>query len=406
MTTNTTNNLSKKMEIVGDNINNAGTTGFKGNRAEFSEVLANQSMGADGGNQMGAGAMYDKSTRDLAQGTLRSSDNATDLAIDGAGHFVVEAPFGRAYSRDGSFHFDREGFLVNSDGHKVLGFLGEEGKESNAVAPLQISKGDMPAKATTNVNMNMNLDARADVKVFNPLEPDDTSSFHRSVTVLNNKGEQQSVDVYFTKTAAGVWNYNAMAAGKDLDPQIEGKQLLGTGVVTFDALGVMANDSGLEATGVFKETGAQTFNISLTNNDEKTTQYGTDSAVHKNTRDGHEEGGVAGLGFDQGGSLTLRYTNGKSVQLGKVAVGKFPSEQGLRKVGQNLYVGNASSGQVSLGQSGLDGRGDILNSSLEESNVDITDNFVNLMTTQKSFSANAQAMTAIDSLLQNVIGLR
>lgn len=406
VTTNTTNQLSKKMEVVGDNINNAGTTGFKGSRAEFSEMLSNQSMGADGGNQVGSGAVYDKSTRDLAQGTLRSSESATDLAIDGNGHFAVEAPFGRAYSRDGSFHFDKEGFLVNSDGHKVLGFNGEEGKESNAVAPLKISKADMAAQGTTKVNLSMNLDAREDIKVFDPLNPDESSNFHRSVTILDNKGKQRSIDVYFTKTAPGVWTYNAMANGKELEPAIDGKQLIGSGNVNFDAKGVMVNDSGLNATGVFKDSGEQSFNISLTNKGEKSTQYGTDSAVSHNTRDGHEKGGVLGIGFDHGGALTLRYNNGKSIQLGKVAIAKFPSEQGLRKVGDNLYVGNASSGQVSMGQSGVEGRGNILNNSLEESNVDITDNFVDLMTTQKTFSANSQAMTAIDSLLQNVIALR
>ncbi len=406
VTSNTSNQLGRKLEIVGDNINNAGTTGFKGNRAEFSEMLVDASIGVDGGNQIGAGAVIDGKTRDLAQGTLSNTDSATDLAIDGNGLFAVDTPFGQAYTRDGSFHFDRDGFLVSSDGHKVLGFNGEEGRESNSVAPLRISKGNMNPVATSNVKMTMNLDAREDIKVFDPLSPRETSSFERSVTVLDAKGEQQSLEVYFTKTSDGNWSYNAMANGDDLEPQVEGKVLVGTGNVTFDDKGYLQNDSGLNATATFKGGEQQAINISLTNKDEPTTQFGTDTSVSSNSRDGNTGGSVVGLGFDQGGSMTLRYDNGKSVQLGKVAIAKFANEQGLRKVGQNLYVGNQTSGQVSLGQSGKEARGEIRTNALELSNVDITNNFVDMMKTQKSFSANAQAMGAIDSLLKNVIALK
>ena len=406
VTSNTSNQLGKKLEVVGDNINNAGTNGFKGSRAEFSEMLTTASIGADGGNQQGAGAVLDNSMRDLSQGTLANSDSATDLAIDGNGLFAVDTPFGQAYTRDGSFHFDKEGRLVTSDGHKVLGFNGDVGREANVVAPLQLAKGDMGAAATSNVSLTMNLDAREDIKVFDPQNPRETSSFERSITVLDAKGEQKSMDLFFTKTANGTWSYNAIAKGSDLEPAVEGNVLLGTGTVTFDEKGVMQNDSGLEATTAFKGGEQQTVNFTLTSKDVPTTQYGTDTSVSSNVRDGHEGGSIVGLGFDPGGAMTIRYDNGKSVQLGKVAVAKFTNEQGLRKVGQNLYVGNQTSGQVSLGQSGSQGRGDIRTNAIEQSNVDITDNFVDMMKTQKSFSANSQAMGAIDELLKNVIALR
>ncbi|WP_127716002.1 flagellar hook protein FlgE [Halobacteriovorax sp. HLS] len=406
ISSNTSNSLSKKMEIVGDNINNAGTAGFKGSRAEFSEVLSSQAMGVDGGQQQGMGAVIDDSTRDISQGTLKSTSSMTDLAIDGKGFFVVETKFGKAYSRDGSFHFDREGHLVNSDGHKVLGFAGKEGQESAAVAPLKISRKELPAKATTNVSMHMNLDARENNKVFDPLDPNETSSYQRSMTVLDSKGEQRNIDVYFTKTADNTWTYNAMVDGADLDPAVDGKQIVGTGAVNFDAQGNMIGDSSMDISANFKDTGNQEINISLTNNGNKTTQLGTTSNVHSNKRDGSEAAGVVGLGFDQGGAMTLRFSNGESEQIGKIAVASFTSEQGLRRVGQNLYTENASSGQASLGKSGEDGRGDVLTSVIEQSNVDLTNNFIDLMTTQKSFSANAQALSAADGLLQKVIALR
>ena len=406
VTSNTSGNLSKKMEIVGDNINNAGTAGFKGSRAEFSEVLHSQSMGVDGGTQAGVGAVIDDSTRDISQGTLKSTSSTTDLAIDGNGFFVVETKFGKAYTRDGSFHFDREGHLVNSDGHKILGFNGKEGKESNAVSPLKISRKTLSPTSTTKVNMHMNLDARENVKVFNPQNPRETSNYERSITVLDSKGNQRSIDVYFTKTANGTWTYNAMANGEDLDPQVEGKKVVGTGIVNFDDKGKMVGESSMDVSANFKDTGAQEFNVALSNNGRNTTQLGTKSSLHDNTRDGSEAADIAGIGFDQGGALTLRYSDGRSEQLGKIAVADFASEQGLRRIGQNLFLENASSGQASLGKSGEAGRGDVLTSSLEQSNVDLTTNFIDLMTTQKNFSANAQAMTAVDGLLQKVINLR
>jgi flagellar hook protein FlgE len=406
VTSNTTNGLSKKMEIVGDNINNAGTAGFKGSRAEFSEVLSSESMGVDGGSQVGMGSAMDGSTRDVTQGTLKSTTSATDLAIDGKGFFVVETNFGKAYSRDGSFHFDKEGHLVNSDGHKVLGFQGKDGKESNAVSPIKIQRGSLNAKSTTQVGMHMNLDAREDIKVFDPLDPRETSNYERSITVLDGAGKQRSMNVYFTKTADGVWNYNAMIDGSELDPAVDGKQVIGTGVVNFDAQGNMVGDSSMDVSANFKDNGQQDFSISLADKDRKTTQLGTESMVHSNSRNGSEAADVSGIGFDKGGALTLRYTNGASEQIAKIAVADFTSEQGLKRVGQNLFIENASSGQASLGKSGENGRGDVLTSAIEQSNVDMTNNFVDLMTTQKNFSANSQAMTAIDSLLQKVIGLR
>jgi flagellar hook protein FlgE len=406
ITSNTAGNISKKMEIVGDNINNAGTAGFKGSRAEFSEVLQSESMGVDGGNQTGAGSAISGSTRDISQGTLKSTNTATDLAIDGKGFFVVETDFGKAYTRDGSFRFDKEGHLVNSDGQKVLGFNGEAGKESSAVAPLKISRKDLNAVATTQVNMQMNLDARENIKVFDPLDPSATSNYERSVTVLDSEGNQRSLTVYFTKTADGAWSYNAMANGEDLDPQVEGKQVVGTGLVNFDDKGTMVGESSMDVSANFKDTGNQEFTISLSNKGRNTTQLGTSSNVHSNSRNGSEKADVAGIGFDKGGALTIRYSNGRSEQLGKVAVANFTSEQGLRRIGQNLFVENASSGQASLGMSGQEGRGDILNNSIEQSNVDITNNFIDLMTTQKNFSANSQALSAVDGLLQKVINLR
>jgi len=406
ITANTSKQLGRKLEMVGDNINNAGTNGFKGSRAEFSEMLNTASMGADGGDQVGAGAIIDASKRDLSQGTLAHSNSATDLAIDGTGLFAVNTPFGQAYTRDGSFRFDKDGYLVTSDGHKVLGYNGEEGQESNTVSPLQLSNGSMNASATSNVSMTMNLDAREDIKVFDIQNPRETSSFERSVTVLDSKGEQQSLTMYFTKTAQGVWSYNAVGKGEDLDPAVEGDVLLGTGTASFDNKGVLVNDSGLSANVTFKENDEQAINFSLTDKGVATTQFGTDTSVSSSTRNGNEAGSVVGLGFDKGGSLTLRYDNGKSVQLGKIAVAKFTNEQGLRRVGQNLFVGNQTSGQVSLGKSGEQGRGDIRTNAIEQSNVDITNNFVDMMKTQKSFSANSEAMSAIDGLLKNVIALR
>ena len=230
------------MSVVADNIANSGTTGFKSSRAEFQDVLATSlKEGVDGGDQMGAGVKLAHIKPVFTQGNISRTESITDLAINGNGFFSIEAPFGKGFSRDGSFHFDKEGYMVNSDGYKVLGFSADEnGKITNKLDPIKLGSTTIPATATKSVNMMMNLDSRENVKQFNIEKPEESSSFNSSLTVYDNVGTARIVTTYFNKVADNQWEYHAVVDGKDAAGGIAGKPVeMAKGKVIFNDKGVL-----------------------------------------------------------------------------------------------------------------------------------------------------------------------
>src|SRR5690554_1934343 len=160
------------MSVIGDNIANAGTFGFKGSRAEFQDILAKSLKGIDGGDQIGSGTKLAHVRAQFNQGNIQRTENITDLAINGNGFFAVESPNGIGYTRDGSFHFDKEGFLINGDGYRVRGFEADDsGKITQKLGNIKLGNTTIPAEATTQLNMSMNLDSREPIKQFNPQDP-------------------------------------------------------------------------------------------------------------------------------------------------------------------------------------------------------------------------------------------
>jgi flagellar hook protein FlgE len=239
------------MNVTGDNIANAGTFGFKRSRAEFQDILAKSLKGIDGGDQMGSGTKLAHITPQFTQGTVNRTENITDLAVNGNGFFAVETNFGRGFTRDGSFHFNKDGELINGDGYKVLGFKANEdgSKITTKVAPVRLANTTIPAKATDNVKVMMNLDSRAKVQQFDPANPEKTSQFNSAVTVYDNVGTQRLVTVYFNKAADNLWEYHAMIDGKDAAGGEEGKMIeMANGQLQFDTNGKLQNElPGLNA---------------------------------------------------------------------------------------------------------------------------------------------------------------
>ena len=195
------------MGVIGDNIANAGTNGFKSSRAEFQDMIANSLKGIDGGDQIGSGTKLAHVTPQFVQGTVTRTQNITDLALNGNGFFVVDAPFGKGYSRDGAFHFDKEGYMVNGDGYKVQGFQPDDkGNITTKNGPIKLGNTTVPATPTKEVKMSMNLDTREAVKTFDPKNPEKTSNFNTSITVFDNVGTARLVTMYYNKTAEGNWD--------------------------------------------------------------------------------------------------------------------------------------------------------------------------------------------------------
>lgn len=410
------NAAGQSMSVIGDNIANAGTFGFKKSRAEFQDMLAKSLKGIDGGDQIGSGTKLSHVTPQYTQGSINRTENITDLALNGNGFFAVQAPYGRGFTRDGSFHFDKDGFLINGDGYKVLGFQSEKGKVTNKIAPIKLGNTTIPAKATDEINISMNLDSRAKIQQFNPQDPEGSSNFNTSFSVFDNVGTQRMITVYFNKAADGLWEYHAMVDGKDAQGGIEGQMVeMASGQAQFNEKGVLQQEiQGLNSFN-FNNGAAPNQQIKFNfgesvleggDGKEASTQYGSDSTVARHTQNGYEAATLGSLSFNDSGQLTAAYDNGIVQDVAQIAVAKFENNEGLFKTGKNLFKETRKSGQAALGKPGKDGRGEVLAKSIELSNVDIAGEFINLMNAQRNFQANTRTITTSDQMLQEVLNIK
>jgi flagellar hook protein FlgE len=412
------NAAGQSMGVIGDNIANAGTHGFKSSRAEFQDMLANSLKGIDGGDQMGSGTKLAHITSQFTQGTVARTQNITDLAINGNGFFTIDAPFGKGYTRDGAFHFDKEGFMVNGDGYKVQGFQPDEkGNITNKLDAIKLGNTNIPATPSSEVKMSMNLDSRDNVMKFDPKNPDKSSNFNTSVTVYDSVGTARLVTLYFNKLADGAsWEYHAMVDGADAANGKAGEMLeMANGTLKFDQKGILQEETqGLNSFNFNKgalagQKIAFDFGKSIKEGGtglDAATQFGSKSSVARHSQDGASAATLASMSFNDDGVLTAVYDNGVQRELGQVAIAKFENNEGLFKTGKNLFKETRKSGQAAMGKPGADGRGAVLAKSIEQSNVDIANEFINLMAAQRNFQANTRTITTSDQMLQEVLNIK
>ena len=411
------NAAGQSMSVIGDNIANAGTFGFKGSRAEFQDMLSKSLKGIDGGDQIGSGTKLAHVTSQFTQGNVQRTENITDLAINGNGFFAVEAPGGRGFTRDGSFHFDKEGSLVNGDGYKVLGFqANEEGKITNTTGPIQLGNTTIPAQATKTVGVSMNLDSRESVMQFDARNPEKTSNFNNSVVVYDNVGTQRLVTLYFNKTADNQWQYHAMVDGKDARDGVEGEMIeMASGTLQFNDKGQLQQEISSSNSFNFNKGASADQKIEFDfgkaiaeggDGKDASTQYGSISSVARHTQDGAAAATLASLSFNDDGVLTASYDNGMMRDIAQITVAKFENNEGLFKMGKNLFKETRKSGQGALGKPEADGRGSVLAKSIELSNIDIANEFISLMGAQRNFQANTRTITTSDQMLQEVLNIK
>ena len=405
------------MGVIGDNIANAGTNGFKSSRAEFQDVLAVSLKGIEGGDQFGAGTKLGHIKPLMTQGDISRTDSVTDLALSGDGMFVIDAPAGRTFTRDGSFHFDKEGQLTTMDGYKVMGFQADEkGKMVNKIDAIKLGNTTIPARGSREVLLSMNLDSRENVKEFNIEDPEKTSNFSNSMTVYDNVGTARTVTAYYNKTDNNTWEYHIAADGKDVEGgKPDTMYEMASGTLIFNDKGQLEEEKEGKNSFNFNKGAAKdqkiTFNFGASlkeggNGLDASTQYGSNSAVARHTQDGSSAATLTSLSFNDKGILTASYDNGETRDVAQIAVAKFENNEGLFKIGKNLFKESKSSGQAALGKPGESGRGEVLSKSIELSNVDIANEFVNLMTAQRNFQANAKTLTTADQMLQEVLQIK
>lgn len=405
------------LSIYGDNIANANTVGFKVSRPEFQDVVAKSLKGLLGGNQIGRGTRLAAVNPVFTQGSVLQTESPTDLSIKGDGFFVLEGSDGRTFTRNGAFHFDAEGYLINSDGFRVQGFQADEsGKITSKMGPMSVKRTVIPAQATDTLKLFMNLDLRevAEEKVFDVNRADQTSHFATGATIYDTAGTPHIVTVYFNKTGRGQWQYRVVAKGEEVEggaPKTLSVQA--TGKLIFDEEGRLnehvAEDEAYEFKGAKKDqTIKLNFGTPRSQGGEglEVTNYGTASEAYKTVQNGYTAGTLAGLSFSNEGHLIAIYTNGESVNLSQVAMGKFENPEGMFKIGQNRFRESRLSGQATIGGPGTGGRGTVSPKTIESSTTDIANEFINLMTAQRNFQASSRVIKVADQMMQEVLSLK
>jgi flagellar hook protein FlgE len=405
--------------VIADNIANANTIGFKASRAEFQDIISKNLKGISGGNQIGRGVKIGAVNPILTQGNVDSTDKVTDLAISGDGYFKVKGSDGESFTRDGSFHFDKEGYLVTNDNQRVQGFQADEkGVILNKMDNIKFPRALIPAKGTTEVKLDLNLDSRMEpTKTFDPKDPYSTSHYSTGVEMYDSQGNKHLLSMFFNKTADREWSFHGMVDGKEAqDTPADGKMAeMVAGKLKFTVDGKLDSQDITSSTFNFKGGALQDQKIKINFGDaisaggkglDGTKQYGKNSDLISWNQDGAAAGTITSLSFNDEGNLTAVYSNGQAADLAQIALAKFENPEAMFKVGNNRLKESRDSGGPSMGAPGASGRGKLFAKSLERSTVDLATEFVNMIQNQRGFQANAKTITTTDELLNEVIQLK
>lgn len=392
------NAAAKNLDVIGNNVANSGTVGFKQSQTQFADVYANSLTGA-GGSQVGIGTKVMQIAQQFTQGNITSTNNPLDLAINGGGFFRMDNGGEITYQRNGQFQLDRNGFIVSASGAQLTGYTANASGvlSTGSPSPLSISTTDIAPNVTSEVRAGLNLDSSvADLPAagFNQNDP---TTFHSStaVTVYDSLGNAHNLQSYYVKTAAGTWSVFASTNGGPAAP---------VGTLNFGTDGLLTTPMPL-ATTVAVTTGAATpFNVNM--DFTGTTQYGANFSVNALQQDGYTSGRLAGFSIAADGMLMGRYTNGQSAVLGQVVLASFANPNGLQPLGNNMWGETAASGPALVGTPDSGNLGVLQSSAVEDSNVDLTAELVNLITAQRVYQANAQTIKAQDAVLQTLVNLR
>lgn len=411
------NASSKNLDVIGHNIANSNTTGFKSSRAEFNEMVAS-AMGASSGNNAGIGVSVAAVSQQFSQGVIVPTKNGLDMAINGDGFFVVQTVSGsEAFTRSGNFKLDKNGFLITVNGDKVMGNALDPatGLPTATRAPISFpSTGGIPAKQTTTVSANLNLDSRT-------ADGAERIANGTSLQVFDSLGNPHPVSLYFEKPSTpgstpgvgNTWNvYDGLApSGKMIGTvtfDTSGKFVSSAAVTGVDALGNPILTPGSLKIDVTASGGAAatppTFPVSIDLS--KATQFGSAFSVSKLKQDGYAPGELTGVNVSADGTLVASYSNGETRAEAQLTLARFTNTQGLSPAGNNNWEWTADAGPTIYGNAQSGSFGDIQGNALEESNVDLTAELVGMMTAQRAYQANAQTIKTQDQIFSTLVNLR
>jgi flagellar hook protein FlgE len=396
------NAAAKNLDVIGNNVANSGTVGFKQSQAQFADVYANSLTGA-GGSNVGIGTKVALVAQQFTQGNITATNNPLDMAINGGGFFRMDTNGEVTYQRNGQFQLDNMGYIVNPTGAKLTGYTANASGvlSTGAPAPLVIETADLAPQVTSEVNAVLNLDSRGGVTV-GPFNKDDPTTFNSStaVSVFDSLGNQHTLQTYYVKLDApnlGDWDVYAALDGVLVSPTV-------VGTLNFNTSGVLTTGSPITIPSQTLTSGAAdlTFDIDFTG----TTQFGASFSVNTLNQDGYTAGRLAGFNIGADGMVVGRYTNGQTAVLGQVVLANFANPNGLQPLGNNMWSETSASGNPLVGTPSSGSLGVLQSSAVEDSNVDLTAELVNLITAQRVYQANAQTIKAQDAVLQTAVNLR
>jgi len=399
----------QKLNVIGNNLANINTIAFKSSTVEFSDLVS-QSVGGNSANpmQIGLGVTTGSISPNFSQGGIENTGVPTNVAIQGSGFFVVGDAAHRSYTRAGDFSFDANGQLVTSSGQPVQGYTATDaqgniittGQPTSIVVPPGVLR---PPVATTTFGTVSNLDSSAQVN----------DTFTASVQVFDALGTPHVATITYTNTGAGAWKYDITVPGADVGAAVPTS--IGSGTLTFDPTGVLKTVNGatpapVTITSPAWADGAKAINFNWNvldpNGNATLTGFSAASATSSVTQNGAAAGTINGISIDSSGQIVASFGAGATVTVGQLSLANFNNAQGLVKVGSNGFGESASSGIANIGVAGTGGRGTLIGSSLEQSNVDIATEFTQMILAQRGYQANSKSITTQDQLLVDTLNLK
>jgi flagellar hook protein FlgE len=398
---------STAIDVVGNDLANLNTTGYKSNELHFSDLMS-QELGGGTSGQLGMGVGQVGSYSKYTQGSLQTTGGPTDAAIQGNGFFVVKDQNNQTlYTRDGTFQVSATGQLITTGGDLVQGWSAANGSvnASGATGSISVPLGaTIPATATTTMSVGLNLDSRID-----PTSA--AATFTAPIQVVDSQGNNHTLTASFTKTATNTWNYSLAIPAADL--AAGGTTTVASGTMTFDANGKLTSPAAgtdpqpVSVKGLADGAGDMSIGWSLygASGSSNITQVATSSQVSSTIQNGASAGQISQVSLQNGGLLVASYSNGQQLTIGQLAVASISNPDSLTSVGNNNLAASSTTAAASVGTANSGSRGQIVAGALESSTVDIAQEFTSLLTFERSYQANSRVITASDQILQETVNL-
>jgi flagellar hook protein FlgE len=430
---------NKQLDVTGNNIANVATTGFKSSRAEFEDVYSATRLGT-GSKTTGSGVRLANVSQQFTQGDINNTGNVLDMGINGSGFFVLNDSGSLSYTRAGTFRVDKDGYVTNTDGTARLQGYGVDanGKIVNGVlTDLRIDTSNLAPKSTTSVSSTINLNSTAPVidqsVATNKFDPSKTETFTKqfSTPIFDTQGNQHSMDQYLVKTGENTWQTYTLIDGRNPD----GSSPTGASAVDpipstmkFDSSGKLVSVStpvtppttpptstesndlkitnwtpGTVTNGVWTANGAAADPAGVTIAMGGTTQFNADTARSIPSQNGYATGQITNLTIDGTGVLLANFSNNQTKAIGQISLASFTNEQGLQPVGGTSWKETYASGIPGYDAPQTGSLGEIHSNCLEESNVNLTNELVDLIKGQSNYQANAKTISTQSTIMQTII---